>query len=103
MGGICGREGRTRALALCTLLHSSTGNAVHFAAQRAWEVACGSRLPARRRTSCAPGDYMTEVGGIGGRGDVLTSCRIRLGLNPTAAASCRSEYPACWAATKVSR
>src|SRR2546429_125387 len=41
MGDICGRELCARALALCTFLHSRSGQAVHFSAQRSWEVPAG--------------------------------------------------------------
>jgi hypothetical protein len=55
MGDIFGRELRARALELCTFLHSRSGKAVHFSAQGPWEVARGSRIPERcRSTARAP-------------------------------------------------
>ena len=78
---------------LCTFLHRVRGG-----------VTCGLRIPERRgRIARVPVGYTPAFGGAGVLGDVSMSCRMRLGLTPTVAASRRSEYPACCAATKASR
>src|SRR2546430_6196638 len=90
MRDICGREAHVRTVAPCTLLHSRSGTAVHFPTQDPWQAAAGVGC---RSTAHAPGSYLGEVGGAGAPGDAPTSCRIRLGLRPQTAASCRKEQP----------